>query len=129
MGAEVTLGWILSSEPSELLFPRRKFPVFKDNGHTLHPTTFVSLGPLPNSPRARPTASLSWPGLPEYLKRARETKKILRTFVTVTDSVPLLTLNRASHGEEPPHPGVRCQSTWACTGDLMLLRMFHVYPH
>lgn len=102
MGAEVTLGWILSSEPSELLFPRRKFPVFKDNGHTLHPTTFVSLDPLPNSPRARPTASLSWPGLPEYLKRARETKKILRTSMTVTDSVPLLTLNRTSHGEEPP---------------------------
>lgn len=125
MGAEVTLAWILSSESSELLFPRKKFPVFKNNEHDPHTTTFVSLGPLPNSPRA----SLSCPGLPEDLKRARETKKILRTSMTVTDSVPLLTLNRASHGEEPPHPGVRCQTTWACTGDLMLLRMFHVYPH
>lgn len=74
-------------------------------------------------------ASLSWPGLPGYLKGAHEKDKLLRTSVTVTDSVPLLALNRASHGEEPLHPGVRCQSTWACTGDLMLLRMFHVYPH
>lgn len=95
----------------------------------LKTTAFVLLDPFPTPLRTRPTASLSWPDLPEYLKRSLETNKILRTSVTVTNSVLLLALNRTPHGEEPPHLGVRYQSSWACTGDLMLLRMFHVYPH
>lgn len=53
--------------------------------------------------RTRPMAFWSWLGLPEYLKRSLETNKILRTSVTVTDSVcPVTGFKQSPSWERTP---------------------------